>query len=64
MSTKRKPSTETKGAEKILNLRVPADLDAKAQDIAEKVKLSKSDAIRLAMDRGLDVLLQQLTSAA
>ena len=52
-----------KSDEKVLNLRVPNDLDAKAEQVAAKVKLKKSDAMRLAMDRGLDVLLAQLSAA-
>lgn len=50
------------GPGKVLNLRIPNDLDSKAAKVAKSVKLKKSDAMRLAMDRGLDVLLSQLQS--
>ena len=50
-------------SDKVLNLRIPSDLDTKAADVAGKVKLKKSDTMRLAMDRGLDVLLEQLSAA-
>lgn len=49
-------------SDKVLNLRIPEELDNKAANVAAKVKLKKSDAMRLAMDRGLDVLLEQLTA--
>jgi hypothetical protein len=49
--------------DKVLNLRIPGDLDDKAAEVAAKVKLKKSDTMRLAMDRGLDVLLEQLSAA-
>jgi hypothetical protein len=52
-----------KSEEKVLNLRIPNDLDTKAEEVAGKVKLKKADAMRLAMDRGLDVLLAQLSAA-
>lgn len=55
-----KPSTNS---DKVLNLRIPSDLDDKAAEVAAKVKLKKSDTMRLAMDRGLDVLLEQLSAA-
>lgn len=58
----KKQLTTTPG-EKVLNLRIPESLDTKAADIAAKVQLKKSDAMRLAMDRGLDVLLAQLSAA-
>jgi hypothetical protein len=54
----------TAPADKVVHLRIPDDLDTKAAEVAAKVKLKKPDAMRLAMDRGLDILRDQLSSAA
>ena len=43
-------------------IRMPAELEAKIDAAAEKVKLSKADTMRLAIERGLDVLIAQLTT--
>lgn len=61
--TKRTHASKPSTTDKVLNLRISEELDAKAADVAAKVKLKKSDAMRLAMDRGLDVLLEQLSAA-
>jgi len=61
--SKRTPAKPPITGEKVLNLRIPETLDTKAAEVAAKVQLKKSDAMRLAMDRGLDVLLAQLSAA-
>ena len=43
-------------------IRMPVELEAKIDAAAEKVKLSKADTMRLAIERGLDVLIAQLTT--
>lgn len=42
-------------------VRMPADLEAKVQEAARAVGLSKQDVIRLAIERGLGVLVAQLS---
>jgi predicted DNA-binding protein len=42
-------------------VRMPADLEAKVQEASKVVGLSKQDVIRLAIERGLGVLVQQMT---
>ena len=49
--------------DKVVHLRIPDELDAKASEVASLVKLKKPDAMRLAMDRGLDILAGQLSTA-
>jgi hypothetical protein len=48
--------------EKTISLRIPIALDKKAGDASKKLHLKKSDVFRLATERGIDVLLAQLTS--
>lgn len=48
--------------EKTISLRIPAALDKKAADAGRKLHLKKSDVLRLATERGIDVLLSQLSS--
>lgn len=43
-------------------VRMPADLEAKVQEASKAVGLSKQDVIRLAIERGLGVLVAQLSS--
>ena len=62
--SKRAHANKTPTADKVVHLRIPDDLDTKAAEVAAKVKLKKPDAMRLAMDRGLDILRDQLSSAA
>jgi len=52
------PSTK----EKTISLRIPVSIDKKAGDAAKKLHLKKSDVFRLATERGIDVLLAQLSS--
>jgi hypothetical protein len=54
----------TAPTDKVVHLRIPDDLDIKAAEVAAEVRLKKPDAMRLAMDRGLDILRDQLSSAA
>lgn len=44
-------------------LAMPAELDARITEAARRVKLSKQDTMRLSLERGLDVLVRQLTDA-
>ena len=60
MSDKRREKTRPDGVS--VPLRMPAELDQKIEAAAEQVKLSKADTMRLALDRGLDVLIAQLTT--
>jgi hypothetical protein len=48
--------------EKTISLRIPVALDKKANDAAKKLHLKKSDVFRLATERGIDVLLTQLST--
>ena len=43
-------------------VRMSAELDNAIETAAGKVKLSKQDTMRLAIERGLDVLVAQLTT--
>lgn len=45
-------------------LSMPEDLEVKIEQASEQVKLSKQDVMRLSMERGLPVLLAQLTGSA
>jgi predicted DNA-binding protein len=45
-----------------LSVRIPGDLNEKAETAAKDAGLKKADVIRLAIDRGIDVLLAQLKS--
>lgn len=47
---------------KSIPVRLSADLEQKIEAAAEQVKLSKQDVMRLSLERGLEVLIRQLTS--
>ena len=57
----RKPK-KTKADQVHVPLRMPADLDAKVDAASARTKLSKQDVMRLALERGIDVLIAQLTT--
>jgi hypothetical protein len=40
---------------------MPAELEARIEETSTLVKLSKQDVMRLSMERGIDVLIAQLT---
>jgi hypothetical protein len=42
-------------------LSMPEELEVKIEAAAAQIKLSKQDVMRLSMERGLDVLIAQLT---
>lgn len=42
-------------------LRMPADLDDLIERAKEKTGLAKQDVMRLSLDRGIDILVEQLT---
>lgn len=44
----------------VRSLRISVDLDEKVAETARKVGLRKADVQRLALERGLDLLLEQL----
>ena len=43
-------------------IKISADLNAAIGDAARQVKLSKQDVMRLSMERGLSILIAQLTN--
>jgi uncharacterized protein (DUF1778 family) len=45
---------------KVVTLRIQTSLDEKVDAAASTTGLKRSDVLRLAIDRGLDVLLSQL----
>lgn len=44
-------------------VRMPADLDELIEKAKEKTGLAKQDVMRLSLDRGLDILVEQLTGS-
>jgi len=50
----------SKKCDVVVSLRMPEDLDAKVMKAARRTKLKKSDVLRLAVDRGVDMVLAQL----
>jgi len=50
-----------KAAEVVVSLRIPKQLDAKVRGAAAKTHLKRSDVLRMAVDRGVDRLLEQLS---
>jgi len=53
---------KTKGT--VVPVRIPADLNDKISAASMSVHLTRADVIRLAVDRGIDVLLAQLAPAS
>ena len=53
--------TPTVNADAIISIRVPNELNEKAENAARATGLKKADVMRLAIDRGVDVLLAQLS---
>lgn len=47
-----------------LPLRMPADLDQRVTAAAATIGLSKQDTIRLSLERGLGILIEQLNGKA
>lgn len=58
MSTKR----IGKNPDRVISLRIPVALNLKAEKAAKTTHLRKSDVLRMAVDRGIDLLLEQLTT--
>ena len=56
MSTKCSP----KRGERVVTIRISTALDSKVKTASIKTHLRKSDVMRMAVDRGVDVLLEQL----
>lgn len=57
------PKKRPEAGRVIVPLSMSGELEAKIVSAAAQVKLSKQDTMRLAVDRGLDVLIAQLTTA-
>lgn len=51
-----------KSAEVVVSLRIPKQLANKVRAAALKTHLKRADVLRMAVDRGVDRLLEQLTS--
>lgn len=47
-----------------LPLRMPEDLDRKVTETAAEIGLSKQDTVRLSLERGLNILVKQLSGDA
>lgn len=56
--------TPTINADAIISIRIPNDLNEKTESAAKAIGLKKADVMRLAIDRGVDVLLAQLNKTA
>lgn len=55
--------TQTISGDYVLSIRVPNELHEKTENAARETGLKKADIIRLSLDRGVDILLAQLTTA-
>jgi predicted DNA-binding protein len=53
----------TVSSDHIISIRVPSDLNEKTENAAKATGLKKSDVIRLSIDRGVDILIAQLSAA-
>lgn len=63
MSAIKKQKSKFAEARVNVPLSMPKTLEARVEETAERVKLSKQDVMRLSMERGLAVLEQQLTGS-
>lgn len=61
MSARRDESERRKSGKVQVPLALPEELAAKIDAAASEVKLSKQDTMRLALERGLPLLVAQLT---
>lgn len=55
-------TVETSNTESVVSLRIPFSLNEKIALAAQSVGLRKADVMRLALDRGIDRLAEQLES--
>lgn len=55
-------ATEQGSTDYMLSIRIPAELNDRADAAAKEVGLKKSDVIRLAIDRGIPVVIAQLST--
>lgn len=62
MSDKSGAGRFTPGTKKNVPVALDAGLDQLVTETARRLKLSKQDTMRLSMERGLPVLIRQLTS--
>lgn len=53
--------TQTINTDVIISIRVPLELNEKAEAAAVTLGLKKADVLRLSFDRGVEVLIAQLT---
>lgn len=57
--------TDTQGRTHVsVPVRVPVDLDNRITEASSTTRLAKQDVMRLSMERGLDILVAQLTGTA
>lgn len=59
---KTKQTHKTSAAMNVLTIRLDADLERELTDAVTTTKLSRSDLARMSMERGLRVLLTQLST--
>jgi len=52
---------QTINTDQIITVRVPNELNEKADAAARQLGLKKADVLRLSFDRGIEVLIAQLT---
>jgi predicted DNA-binding protein len=55
---------QTVNTDQIITVRVPNELNEKADAAARLLGLKKADVLRLSFDRGIEVLIAQLTGQA
>ena len=60
MDKKKKPERPASGFVSV-PLRLSSELEEKIAKASEKTKLAKQDVMRLSLERGIDILVDQLT---
>jgi len=55
-------SNQASNTDVVISIRVPLELNDKAEAAATALGLKKADVLRLSFDRGVEVLIAQLTS--
>jgi hypothetical protein len=60
MSNAAQEAEESNPPDKVVTLRIQESLNSKVDDAVKATGLKKADVIRLAIERGVDVLLSQL----
>lgn len=62
MSKKIAPQTKSADKHVSVPIRMPATLETKITEATAKTGLAKQDVMRLSLERGIDILIAQLTS--